>query len=201
MDSCREKAYLVLDLGNERAGVRQGRNEVKMFASDIIESADKPAFYKELCGQLDALLEGETNPIANAANTSALIFQLVPDLNWAGFYFLQSQNELVLGPFQGKPACVRIAVGQGVCGTAVDCRKSILVEDVQAFPGHIACDAASRSELVVPLIHEGSVFGVLDLDSAKVGRFDGDDQAGVERLATIYIAHSQWKAGAPGKSN
>jgi GAF domain-containing protein len=116
----------------------------------------------------------------------------MPDLNWAGFYFLQTEEELVLGPFQGKPACVRIAVGRGVCGAAVQRGTSIVVEDVHAFPGHIACDAASRSELVVPLIHEGSVLGVLDLDSPVTGRFDADDQAGVETLAAIYIAHSQW---------
>src|SRR6202012_1700035 len=130
-----------------------------------IDQADKPAFYHELAAQLKALLDGESDAVANAANMSALIFQMVPRLNWAGFYFLHSPAELVVGPFQGKPACVRIAVGRGVCGTAVEKARSILVEDVHAFPGHIACDEASRSELVVPLLRDGRVLGVLDLDS------------------------------------
>ena len=164
-----------------------------MFAAKIIESTDKPAFYGELRGQLTALLSGEPDPIANAANTSALIFQTMPGLNWAGFYFLQTPEELVLGPFQGKPACVRIAVGRGVCGTAVAQRKSMLVDDVNSFSGHIACDSASRSELVVPLFRDGKVFGVLDLDSSSLARFDADDRAGVEALATVYVEASIWK--------
>ena len=159
-----------------------------MFVEKTIEGDSKPEFYRELAGQLQALLEGEADSIANAANTSALIFQMLPDLNWAGFYFLRSGDELVLGPFQGKPACVRIAVGRGVCGTAVAKAQSILVEDVHAFPGHIACDAASRSELVVPLFRDGRVFGVIDLDSPVTSRFDRDDQAGIEALAAIYAA-------------
>ena len=159
-----------------------------MFVEKTTESDSKPEFYRELAGQLQALLEGEADSIANAANTSALIFQMLPDLNWAGFYFLRSGDELVLGPFQGKPACVRIAVGRGVCGTAVAKAQSILVEDVHAFPGHIACDAASRSELVVPLFRDGRVFGVIDLDSPVTSRFDRDDQAGIEALAAIYAA-------------
>lgn len=159
-----------------------------MFAEKTIQSDSKPEFYRELADQLRALLAGETDPIANAANTSALIFQMLPDLNWAGFYFLHADDELVLGPFQGKPACVRIAFGRGVCGTAVERAQSILVEDVHAFPGHIACDAASRSELVVPLFRDGRVFGVIDLDSPVAGRFDPDDQAGIEALAAIYVA-------------
>lgn len=162
-----------------------------MFAEKTIEHDSKPEFYRELASQLQALLAGEADPIANAANTSALIFQMLPDLNWAGFYFLRAANELVLGPFQGKPACVRIAVGRGVCGTAVEKAQSILVEDVHAFPGHIACDAASKSELVVPLLRDGRVFGVIDLDSPVAGRFDRDDQAGIEALATIYVGASQ----------
>lgn len=161
-----------------------------MFAAQAIEKLEKPDFYRELADQLNALLTGESDPIANAANTSALIFQMVPDLNWAGFYFLKSAEELVLGPFQGRPACVRIAVGRGVCGTAVAKRASVLVEDVHAFPGHIACDAASRSELVVPLMRGSEVIGVLDLDSPLPGRFDSDDQTGIERLAAIYVAAS-----------
>ncbi|HWK67577.1 MAG TPA: GAF domain-containing protein [Rhizobiaceae bacterium] len=161
-----------------------------MFTAKAIGNLEKPEFYRELAEQLAALLADESDPIANAANTSALIFQMMPDLNWAGFYFLRSADELVVGPFQGKPACVRIAVGRGVCGTAVERRASVLVEDVHAFPGHIACDAASRSELVVPLLRAGEVIGVLDLDSPMPGRFDGDDQAGVERLAAIYVSAS-----------
>ena len=125
-----------------------------MFAAHAIEATDKASFYRELCDQLRGLLDGEHDAIANAANTSALIFQTMPDINWAGFYFLQSPDELVVGPFQGKPACVRIAVGKGVCGTAVAQSRTILVDDVHQFPGHIACDAASRSELVVPLLRE-----------------------------------------------
>ncbi|MFK0163529.1 GAF domain-containing protein [Rhizobium sp. NPDC090279] len=157
-----------------------------MFVEKSIRHDSKREFYRELADQLKALLDGEHDPIANAANTSALIFQMLPDLNWAGFYFLRQLDGLVLGPFQGKPACVRIAVGRGVCGTAVERAQSILVEDVHAFPGHIACDAASRSELVVPLFRNGKVFGVIDLDSPLPGRFDSDDQAGVEALAVIY---------------
>jgi len=163
-----------------------------MFEEQTIQSSSKPEFYRELAGQLQALLDGEADPIANAANTSALIFQMLPELNWAGFYFLQSDDELVLGPFQGKPACVRIAVGRGVCGTAIEKEQSILVEDVHAFPGHIACDAASRSELVVPLFRDGLVFGVIDLDSPLPGRFDSDDQAGIEALSAIYTAACDW---------
>ena len=163
-----------------------------MYSANMIDT-NKPEFYRELCAQLTALLAGEGDPVANAANTSALVFQMIPDLNWAGFYFLQSPDELLVGPFQGKPACVRIAVGKGVCGAAVEQARSIVVEDVHDFPGHIACDAASRSELVVPLIRDGSVFGVLDLDSPRPGRFDPDDQFGVEGLAAIYVAASSFE--------
>lgn len=166
-----------------------------MFVARRIEGQDKPAFYDELCSQLAALLQGEADVIANAANTSALLFQMLPDLNWAGFYFLKTPDELVVGPFQGKPACTRIAVGHGVCGTAVDRRQSVLVEDVNAFSGHIACDTASRSELVVPLMHDGKVFGVIDLDSPTPSRFDADDKAGIERIAAIYVSASP-EAGA-----
>jgi len=164
-----------------------------MFAARTISTSSKSGFYDELAGQLGALLADETDAVANAANTSALLFEMMPDLNWAGFYFLNTPDELVVGPFQGKPACVRIAVGRGVCGAAVERARSIIVEDVHAFPGHIACDAASRSELVVPLINDGAVFGVLDLDSPTVARFDADDQAGVERLAAIFVAASSWE--------
>ena len=158
-----------------------------MFEARSIATGSKPEFYRELAGQLEALLTGESDPVANAANTSALLFQMMPDLNWAGFYIMRS-GELVLGPFQGKPACVRIPVGKGVCGAAVAQGKSMLVEDVHAFPGHIACDAASRSELVVPLHGRDGVIGVIDLDSPSLARFDADDQAGIERIAAIWLA-------------
>ena len=161
-----------------------------MFQGKLIETASKAEFYRDLAQQLRSLLEGERDPIANAANTSALLFEQMPDINWAGFYFLRNGNELIVGPFQGKPACVRIPVGRGVCGTAVERGQSILVEDVHAFPGHIACDAASRSELVVPLTRDGKVVGVLDLDSPSPGRFDAEDQAGIEEVASIYVSAS-----------
>jgi GAF domain-containing protein len=157
-----------------------------------IEAADKPGFYRELLAQAEGLLHGERDTIANAANLAALIFDAVEDLNWAGFYFLKSEKELVLGPFQGKVACVRIPVGKGVCGSAVAERRSQRVEDVDAFPGHIACDAASRSELVVPLIRDGAVLGVLDLDSPSPGRFMPEDQAGFEALAALFVAASDF---------
>ncbi|MFS8146767.1 GAF domain-containing protein [Rhizobium sp. BR 249] len=158
-----------------------------MFQTAVIEAGSKAEFYRQLAQHLEGLLSGETDMIANAANTSALMFQTMPDINWAGFYFLKG-DELVLGPFQGKPACVRIAVGRGVCGTAIAQGASILVEDVHAFPGHIACDAASRSELVVPIRSGSDIIGVIDLDSPIPSRFDRDDQAGIERLAEIFTA-------------
>lgn len=148
----------------------------------------KPELYRDLARQLTALLDGESDPIANAANMAALIRHGLPDLNWAGFY-IRRGAELVLGPFQGRPACVRIAVGEGVCGTAAARGLSIVVPDVSEFPGHIACDAASRSELVVPLIDEGAVVGVLDLDSPLPARFDKADREGCEQLAALYVAH------------
>ena len=159
--------------------------EVKAIAVD-----NKAALYRELARQLARLLAGERDAIANAANTAALLFTSLPDLNWAGFYFLRSPEELVLGPFQGKPACVRIAVGRGVCGTAIERRQSMLVEDVHAFADHIACDAASRSELVVPLVRGGRILGVIDLDSPLPARFDLDDQRGLEAIAAIYVKAS-----------
>jgi GAF domain-containing protein len=161
-----------------------------MFEAKAIEVDDKAAFYDELTQQLEGLLSGEPDAIANAANTAALLFTTLPDLNWAGFYFLKSPDELVLGPFQGKPACVRIAVGRGVCGAAVAQRRTMLVEDVHAFADHIACDAASRSELVVPLVRDGRVFGVIDLDSPSLARFDRDDQRGIEAIAELYVRAS-----------
>jgi GAF domain-containing protein len=154
---------------------------------DIPISDNKREFYASLAQQLTGLLEGERDMIANAANMSALINQFLPSLNWAGFYFMRG-GELVLGPFQGKTACVRIAVGRGVCGTAVERRESIVVPDVHAFPGHIACDSASRSELVVPIVKDGRVLGVLDLDSPNPNRFDDQDRQGCERLVQIFLA-------------
>ena len=151
-------------------------------------TASKSGLYRDLAKQLAALLAGETDPIANAANMAALIYHGLPDLNWAGLYFRRGQ-ELVLGPFQGKPACVRIPLGRGVCGTAAARAATVLVPDVHDFPGHIACDPASRSELVVPLIETGEVSGVLDLDSPVVGRFEEIDQAGCERLVALFVDH------------
>jgi L-methionine (R)-S-oxide reductase len=142
--------------------------------------------YLELARDLEALLAGEHDLIANAANAAALIFDSLPELNWAGFYLYKS-GELVLGPFQGKPACVRIAMGKGVCGTAAARRETVRVEDVHAFPGHIACDSASNSEIVVPLVRDGGLLGVLDLDSPRVGRFGIEDQRGIESLARIFL--------------
>jgi GAF domain-containing protein len=158
----------------------------------LLIASGKAALYRALAEQLDALLTGEPDPIANAANAAAAIYQGLPRLNWAGFYFLRDDT-LVLGPFQGRPACVRIKVGTGVCGTAARDRRSILVPDVEAFPGHIACDTASRSELVVPLLRgspgEREVIGVLDLDSPDLARFDAEDQTGCEGLAAIVVRH------------
>jgi len=147
----------------------------------------KQRLYAELAQQLAALIEGEGYLIANAANMAALIYHGLPDLNWAGFYFAQGERELVLGPFQGKPACMRIPWGQGVCGAAAARRETIAVPDVHEFPGHIACDPDSRSELVVPLIKDGRLLGVLDLDSPVRGRFDEEDRAGVERLVDVFL--------------
>ncbi|NOT42442.1 MAG: GAF domain-containing protein [Alphaproteobacteria bacterium] len=156
-----------------------------MFAVEKV-SGTKAEIYKELVRQTRGLLHGERDLVANAANVAALIWQFVPDLNWAGFYFLKG-DELVLGPFQGKPACVRIAVGKGVCGTAAARRETVLVEDVHAFPGHIACDSASNSELVVPLVKDGEVRGVLDLDSSLFSRFDAEDRRAFEALVVAFV--------------
>jgi L-methionine (R)-S-oxide reductase len=159
-----------------------------MFVATRAENATKVERYAELAAALDALLSGEPDPIANLANAAALIMDGLDALNWAGFYLMRG-GELVLGPFQGKPACVRIPVGKGVCGTAVERVASVLVEDVHAFPGHIACDANSRSELVIPLTRDGRVLGVLDLDSPRPSRFDADDQAGCEQLVLVLLRH------------
>lgn len=162
-----------------------------MFTAGTIDFTDKTAGYGELSKQLAALLHGERDAIANLANAAALLWHTLPDLNWAGFYRLDD-DELVLGPFQGKPACVRIALGRGVCGTAAVRRETVRVPDVHQFPGHIACDAASRSEIVVPLLKGGKLLGVLDLDSPTLARFDSQDQAGLENLARLLITATDW---------
>lgn len=144
--------------------------------------------YTMLGKQLDALLEGESNLIANLSNASALLNQFLERINWVGFYLMED-GELVLGPFQGLPACVRIQVGKGVCGTAVAEKKTMLIEDVHAFPGHIACDAASQSEIVIPLIKDGSVIGVLDIDSPELSRFTKEDQEGLELFTEVLMKH------------
>lgn len=149
----------------------------------------KTELYGRLAAQLAGLLAGERGFVANAASTAALVYRELPDLNWAGFYVFEG-GELVLGPFEGEPACERIAVGKGVCGTSAERRETVVVEDVHDFPGHIACDSASNSEIVVPLIAEGRLIGVLDLDSPTVGRFDSDDRAGLEKLAGVFLENT-----------
>jgi GAF domain-containing protein len=157
-----------------------------MFQTAPLRADSKSEQYADLAEQARGLLHGERDRIANAANFAALIYHALPDLNWAGFYFFDGQ-ELVVGPFQGQPACVRIALGKGVCGTAASSRQTQLVRDVHAFPGHIACDAASRSEIVVPLYDGDRLIGVWDVDSPKLARFDEDDRVGMERLAAIFM--------------
>ena len=156
---------------------------------DFTASADlaKPELYRELVSAADALTGGEPDGVANMANVAALLWQFVPQLNGAGFYRVQGR-ELVLGPFAGKPACIRIAFGQGVCGAAAATGETQLVPDVHAFPGHIACDAASRSELVVPVMRDGAVIAVIDLDSPEPGRFDSEDARGIQALAALLAA-------------
>lgn len=157
------------------------------FTSARYDFKDKPQDYARLVQELRALLAGEQDLVANAANTAALLFDVLPEINWAGFYFLKG-GELVVGPFQGKPACVRIALGRGVCGTAAAERRTQLVPDVHQFPGHIACDAASRSEVVVPLLRGSALVGVLDIDSPRPARFDAADARGLEAIAAAFLA-------------
>jgi len=157
-----------------------------MFATAIPRHDSKQALYAELAAQARALFEGERDATANAANLSSLVFHSLPGLNWAGFYWLKDGG-LLLGPFQGKPACVRIAIGKGVCGTAARDRKTILVPDVHRFPGHIACDSASNSEIVVPIVRGGRVVGVLDVDSPEFARFDAEDARGLEALVAAFL--------------
>ena len=150
--------------------------------------ADKAAAYAELAASLRALLDGEHDLVANAANLAALLFWSLPQLNWAGLYLVEpASGDLLLGPFQGRPACVRIPLGRGVCGTAAARRETVVVADVHAFPGHIACDSASNSEIVVPILRGGRLLGVLDLDSPVHGRFDADDARGLEALVRIFV--------------
>ncbi len=159
-----------------------------MFELTTQRYASKREHYDDLVQQASGLLAGEPDLIANAANFGALIYHGLPDVNWAGFY-LYDGNELVVGPFQGKPACIRIAIGRGVCGTAAQTRQTQLVRDVNAFDGHIACDAASQSEIVVPLVKaDGSLLGVWDVDSPITDRFDEDDRAGMEALCAVFMA-------------
>jgi GAF domain-containing protein len=162
------------------------RAAVKPKSERIMAAKAKPELYRDLAAQLEALIAGESDRIANAANLAALVYHGLPDLNWAGFYFARG-DELVLGPFQGRPACVRIAWGNGVCGTAAARGETVLVPDVHAFPGHIACDPVSQSELVIPLTEDGCVTGVLDLDSPKLARFDTEDRAGCEALVRVFL--------------
>lgn len=157
-----------------------------MHESHIDSTQPKPELYRELVKELSALIAGEPDFIANLANASALLYHSLPELNWAGFYLLK-QGELVVGPFQGKPACVRIAIGKGVCGTAAERRATVVVRDVHEFPGHIACDAASNSEIVVPMVKNGELIGVLDLDSPKLARFDEQDREGLEKFVATLL--------------
>ena len=157
-----------------------------MFALQAARGGSQDELHAQLLEQARALLAGERDQTANAANLASLIYHSLPDLNWAGFYWMK-QGELVLGPFQGKPACVRIALGKGVCGTAARDATTIVVPDVNAFPGHIACDTASRSEVVVPVLRGGRVIGVLDLDSPRLARFTEEDARGLEALAAAFV--------------
>lgn len=157
-------------------------------STPVLSVQDLEKKYDMLAKQLDALLSGESNFYANLSNASALLNQFFDRINWVGFYVME-EGELVLGPFQGLPACVRIPVGKGVCGTAVEKQSSIIVPDVEAFPGHIVCDAASRSEIVVPIIQNEQVIGVLDIDSPELNRFSETDQIGLEKFVTVLIKH------------
>jgi L-methionine (R)-S-oxide reductase len=163
-----------------------------MFEAGIRRDAPKPQQYRDAIASLEAMLEGETDALANLANASGLLGEALDGINWVGFYLLRD-GELVLGPFQGKPACVRIALGQGVCGTAAARRETLVVPDVHAFPGHIACDAASRSEIVVPIVKDGSLRGVLDVDAPTHSRFDADDREGLEGFVRALVLRIDWE--------
>ena len=164
-----------------------------MFTASVDRGQPKPALYRDLALSVKSLLEGEADPVANLANASALLAQTLDQVNWCGFY-LRRGEELILGPFQGKPACVRIPIGQGVCGTAAARRETLVVPDVLAFPGHIACDAASRSEIVLPIVQGGILRGVLDLDAPETGRFDERDREGLEAFVRTLVPLVDWSA-------
>ena len=163
-----------------------------MFRATLDPTAPKSDLYRDLSAALASLLHGETDALANLANAAGLLAQALDRMNWCGFYLLRG-DELVLGPFQGKPACVRIPLGQGVCGTAAALRETLVVPDVLAFPGHIACDAASRSEIVVPLVADGRLVGVLDVDAPEPARFDDEDRAGLERFVKALVPEVAWE--------
>lgn len=157
-----------------------------MFSLSSLPTGTIAEQYQHLEREVKALLHGEKDAIANMANFSSLLYHTLPDVNWVGFYLLK-REELVLGPFQGKPACIRIPIGKGVCGTAASRRETVVVDDVDAFPGHIACDSASQSEIVIPLIVQNQVYGVLDIDSPRSGRFTPEDKRGLEKLVALWI--------------
>ena len=169
-----------------------------------IAAADKATLYRDLASGLEGLVSGESDPVANMANAAALIFETLPDVNWVGFY-RNVGGELVVGPFQGRPACIRIPFGSGVCGAAAATRQVQRIEDVHAFPGHIACDSASNSEIVVPLIRDGELLGVLDIDSPKTGRFTDEDEAGCvtlgEILSAVLLFPGEGRGPVPNKRN
>ncbi|MGH9364625.1 MAG: GAF domain-containing protein [Thermoanaerobaculia bacterium] len=159
--------------------------------TEIDRAQGKELLYRDLAAQLAALLEGETDALANLSNASALLFQALERINWCGFYLMR-KGELVLGPFQGKPACIRIPLGKGVCGTAAMRRQTLVVPDVEKFPGHIACDAASRSEIVVPIVEGSRLLGVLDMDAPEPARFDAADQKGLESFVVALVPRVAW---------
>jgi GAF domain-containing protein len=167
------------------------KEDISMFSFSLV-SGNKQERYEQILKQLTHLVEGETDWLANLANAASHLFHTLEEVNWAGFY-LMKDGELVLGPFMGKPACVRIPVGKGVCGTAVKEERTLRVEDVHRFPGHIACDAASRSEIVIPLRHGGAIIGVLDIDSPVLARFDEVDQEYLEKYAQVLVNSCHWE--------
>jgi L-methionine (R)-S-oxide reductase len=163
-----------------------------MFSATLDPAAPKPVLYGDLAASLGSLLHGEPDALANLANASGLLAQALDRINWCGFYLLRG-DVLVLGPFQGKPACVRIPLGKGVCGIAAARRETLVVPDVNVFPGHIACDAASRSEIVVPIVSQGRLVGVLDVDAPEPGRFDAEDRAGLEQFVKVLVPEVAWE--------
>jgi len=177
-------------LTRKKAAKKPAKTAAKKRSSAVPRQTPKQKLYASLVVQLLSLLKDEHDLIANAANFSALLFNSLPNVNWAGFYFLRD-DELVLGPFQGNPACVRIPMGTGVCGVAAQQCETIIVPNVHEFPGHIACDVASNSEIVVPLFDGERLLGVLDLDSPNIGRFDDQDAEGLNELVTVFVAHEE----------